>query len=67
MTGSEQPSDSGGTAWSAEQSEPNEHLRDVVDGMEDKVIEERKASGVPGNAAEREEATPVDSGDDAPD
>lgn len=43
------------------------NLADIVDGLEERIITERRADGVAGNADERAQVTAVDSEDKAPD
>ncbi|MBD0323877.1 MAG: hypothetical protein ICV72_10900 [Aldersonia sp.] len=47
-------------------SDPS-HLKDVVDDLEQRVEDEREDADVPGSAGDREEAKPVETGDEAPD
>jgi len=42
------------------------NLADIVDGWEERIIGERRAAGVAGNADERAQVTAVDSEDQAP-
>ncbi|EME21136.1 hypothetical protein [Rhodococcus qingshengii] len=41
-------------------------LADLVDNLEERIVEERRGQGVPGNVDDRIEADPVDTGDRAP-
>ncbi|WP_454836883.1 hypothetical protein [Rhodococcus qingshengii] len=45
----------------------NQDLTGLVDDLEEQVVEERQQEGLPGNRADREDATPIDTGDRAPD
>ena len=42
-------------------------LAEIVDGLEERIITERRAAGVAGNADERAQVSPLDSEDQAPD
>ena len=44
----------------------DEDLGKVVEDIENRITEERRAQKVPGNVEDRESQAPVDSGDDAP-
>ncbi|MFE7421756.1 hypothetical protein [Rhodococcus sp. NPDC057529] len=48
-------------------TERDRELSELVDDLEERVAAEHEAQDVPGNAAERAETTPTDTGDDAPD
>lgn len=45
---------------------PND-IEEIVDDLEDKLVQERREEGVPGNVTERAATTPLDTGDEAPD
>ncbi|MFE7421698.1 hypothetical protein [Rhodococcus sp. NPDC057529] len=48
-------------------TERDRELSELVDDLEERVAAEHEAQDVPGNAAERADTTPTDTGDDAPD
>lgn len=42
-------------------------LAGKVDDMEERIVDERRSAGLAGNADEREDVTPIESEDQAPD
>ncbi|MGV9871038.1 hypothetical protein [Rhodococcus koreensis] len=61
------PADTGSTDEEAAPTERDRKLSELVDDVEERVAAEHVAHDVPGNAAERAEIIPTDTGDDAPD
>jgi hypothetical protein len=50
-----------------ERTQHGRELTDLVDDLEDQVTAERESQGVPGNAAERADTIPVETGEAEPD
>ncbi|MDF3313490.1 hypothetical protein P3H15_52330 [Rhodococcus sp. T2V] len=61
------PADTGAPDEVATPTERDRELSALVDHLEERVAAEHEAHDVPGNAADRAEITPTDTGDDAPD
>lgn len=47
--------------------DPNRDVTKIVDDLEKQVADERRREGIPGNAADRAQSKPIDTGDRAPD
>ncbi|MBH5144321.1 hypothetical protein [Rhodococcus erythropolis] len=47
--------------------DPNRDVTKIVDDLEERVADERRREGIPGNVADRAQSAPIDTGDRAPD
>ena len=64
---SHNPADQRSSREVATPTKRDRELSELVDGLEERIVAEREAAAVPGNAAERKRTTPIDPDDKAPD